>query len=73
MQFSDFVNMAFMGIISSGVLIGVKTLINLSKTIAELNSKIAVVIEKMAWHEQWLVDHDNAINDLKKHKPVTRE
>ena len=31
-----------------------------------LNNKIAIIIEKVAWHEKWLEKHDDEIKNMKK-------
>ena len=66
MDFHQFMEWAFLGIISFASLYAVTILAALKKSIDQLNIKIAEVIEKSSWHEKWLTRHDIEIQDLKK-------
>jgi len=65
MDFSKFVEWAFYGVVGYAAIAVVQLLSMLKKEIAELNSKIAIIIEKTAWHEKWLEKHDDEISKLR--------
>ena len=68
MDFAKFIEWSFYGIIGFSALFAVSILANIKTSINELNSRIAVIIEKTAWHEKWLEKHDEEIkriNELK--------
>ena len=65
MQFNQFVEWVFYGILSGCFIYGVSILKDLNKSIETLNNQIAVVIEKVTWHEKWLERHDGEIQVLR--------
>lgn len=65
MDFSKFVEWVFYGVVGYAAIAVVQLLALLKKEIAELNSKIAIIIEKTAWHEKWLEKHDEEIQKLR--------
>lgn len=65
MQFADFVNWTFYGIVSGSFIYGITILKELNKSVEILNNQIAVVIEKVTWHEKWLEKHDGEIQILR--------
>lgn len=65
MDFSKFIEWAFLGIISGSAIYAVGILGSLRNSVNELNNKIATVIEKTAWHEKWLEKHDLEILNLR--------
>ena len=64
MQFPDFVQWCFYGLMGGSVVYGVTILAHLKNSIDTLNEKIAVVIEKTSWHEKILDRHSAAIEQL---------
>ena len=58
MNFSQFVEWGFLGILSA---CGPAIVLLLWG----LNNKIAIIIEKVAWHEKWLEKHDDEIRSMK--------
>lgn len=65
MEFSKFVEWAFLAIISGAAVIAVGILSSLKNSVNELNQKIATIIEKVTWHEKWLERHDDEITNLR--------
>lgn len=65
-QFSEFVNWAFYGVVSGCAVYGVSILAKLNSSIQDLNVKIAVVIERQSGHEKRLDKHDEQIETLSK-------
>lgn len=66
MNFGDFAQWAFYGLVGGSVVYGVSILAHLKGSIDLLNEKIAVVIEKTTWHEKMIKQNQDEINDLKK-------
>lgn len=66
MNFSNFIEWAFQGLIAGAVVYGVNALSKLRDSIEELNSKIATILEKNIWHERALEDHDDRIRVLER-------
>lgn len=56
MSFAQFVEWAFMGIMSGAVVWSVKFLGDISHSIQDLNVKITVVLERVDWHEKEIDD-----------------
>lgn len=79
MEFMDFVSYVFYGVIGSATLFAVNILSRLSRSIEDLNIKLAVMIEKTSGHEKWLEKHDSEIGTLReraacnKHHKLTKE
>ena len=66
MEFSNFVQWAFYGIIGACAVNAVTILTSMKNSIYELNTKIAVIIEKTSTHEKRLDNHDKQLDNLKK-------
>lgn len=64
MDFAQFVEWVFYGLISGCFVYGVSILKNLNKSIETLNIQIAVIIEKTSNHEKRLDKHDEQIDKL---------
>lgn len=64
MDFAQFVEWVFYGLISGCFVYGVSILKNLNKSIETLNIQIAVIIEKISNHEKRLDKHDEQIDKL---------
>lgn len=64
MEFTQFIQWTFYGVIGFSSIFAVSILSSLKNSVNELNSKIAVIIEKTAWHEKWLERHDDEINKI---------
>lgn len=60
MNFNQFIEWAFLGLMSGGVFI----LWRMNISISELNSKIGVILERTDRHENQLDKHDQRIRDL---------
>jgi hypothetical protein len=72
MTFPQFVEWVFYALIGGVSLQVAGKLGKLTESITALNEKIAVVIEKTAWHEKQLEKHDAEIEALKGIKPKRR-
>ena len=59
-QFSNFVEWAFLGLISCGVYI----LWYMKKTLADLNTHVVVIIEKVSRHEKEIEEHDKRLREI---------
>lgn len=64
MQFSQFVEWGFLGLLTCGIYI----LWDMKRTIADLNTHIVVIIEKVSRHEKEIESHDARIRDIELHK-----
>lgn len=69
MEFGKFVEWAFYGTIGSSCVYAVAILSDLRSSVEKLNERVAVIIEKTAWHEKQLEKHDARINNLEGSKP----
>ncbi len=58
MDFGHFIEWAFYGIVGSCAVAGVAIL-------SKLSHQIAVLLEKVAWHEKWLERHDDEIQEVR--------
>lgn len=58
MEFKSFIEWSFLGIIG----LSAPAIVAL---MWKMNDKLAVIIEKVAWHEKWLERHDEDIKNLK--------
>ena len=65
MQFNQFVEWVFYGVVSGSFIYGLSILKDLNRSVETLNNQIAVVIEKVTWHEKWLERHDGEIQILR--------
>lgn len=72
MDFSKFIEWSYQALIIGVAAYGVNVLasikgsiVDLDKSVNELNSKIATIIEKVTWHEKWLEKHDEEILNLR--------
>lgn len=68
MDFTKFVEWVFYGVVSAIGVYGVSILSNLNQSVKILNERVAVIIEKTAWHEKWLERHDLELNRLDNNK-----
>lgn len=67
MDFADFINWAFMGILSGGLVFLIAILNEVKVSIQNLNERMAVLIEKTVWHEKALEKHEERIAKLENH------
>lgn len=68
MEFSDFVQWVFYGVIASGLLIGIRTLNELKDSVVSLNITMAKVVLQQEWHAKALEKHDERIRGLEERK-----
>lgn len=68
MDFNKFIEWAFQGLLAGAAVYGVNVLSSIKNSVNELNAKIAIIIEKTAWHEKWLEKHDEEIKKIKDYK-----
>lgn len=64
MEFSQFIQWAFYGFISFGAYSAIKILGELKDNVSLLNEKLAVVLEKTAWHEKQIMDHGDRLKTV---------
>lgn len=64
MQFSQFMEWAFLGLLTCGIYI----LWDMKRTISDLNMHVVVIIEKVSRHEREIEDHDKRLRDIEIHK-----
>jgi uncharacterized protein YbjQ (UPF0145 family) len=62
MEFQKFVEWAFLGVISGGVIYGVSVLSKLHDDLKDISKEFAKFTEQLRWHERWLEQHDTDIN-----------
>lgn len=67
MDFADFINWAFMGILSGGLVFLIAILNEVKVSIQNLNERMAVLIEKTVWHEKALEKLEERIAKLENH------
>jgi len=72
MDFPSFVQWVFYGVIGSAAAMGVSILWHIKNSIDVLNERVAVIIEKTAWHERAIEEHNNRLRDLET-KPSRRK
>lgn len=65
MDFSQFVQWVFYGVIGFASVFAVSVLSGLRRSVDDLNSKIAIIIEKTVWIEKTLDRHQDEIERLK--------
>jgi len=70
MHFNQFIEWAFLGLISGGMMLTIAFLHRLNESVDTLNETIASLIEKAVWHEKVLDKHDERISNLE--KPITK-
>lgn len=68
MQYAEFVQWVFYGLLSFGAFSIVRILGQLNEGVQLLNEKVAVVIEKTAWHEKRLEEHHERIREIEAKK-----
>lgn len=66
MEFDKFVEWAFYGVIGSSAVYGVSILSRLNASVNSLNIKIAVILEKIANHEEKIDKLDNRVSKVEK-------
>ncbi len=59
-------NWAFLGIISGGLVVLVKVLTDTKSSIIDLNSKMAVLLEKLIYQQKDIDRHEKRIDHLEK-------
>lgn len=64
MKYPDLIDWAFKGIISGGVVFGVTAASGMRQSMDDLNSKLAVIIEKTARNERDLDKHEDRLRVL---------
>jgi hypothetical protein len=64
MEFDKFIEWGFLGLIGAGVGWAALFLQKISQSIGELNVHVGTILEKTAWHEKELDDHDGRIKKL---------
>lgn len=64
MAFPDFMSWAFTGLLSGILIYGVKVLQEIKNSVDELNSRMATIIEKTAWHEKEMEKMSARISSL---------
>lgn len=68
MDYSHFVQWVFYGLLSFGAFSIIRILGELKDGVQLLNEKVAVVIEKTAWHEKRLEEHHERIREIETKK-----
>jgi hypothetical protein len=66
MDFNQFVQWAFYGLLSGAVIVAVNILKHLSESVDKLNERVAIIIEKVSLHEKRLDKHEEKIEELEK-------
>ena len=66
MEFSQFVQWAFYGLLSGSVVVAVSILRHLSESVDKLNERVAIIIEKVSSHEKRLDKHEEKLEELEK-------
>lgn len=64
MNLKDFMGWAFQALIAGSVIYGVNTIDKMQDSIESLNTNIAVIIEKSAWHERAIEKQDQRLSAL---------
>lgn len=64
MEFSKFIEWAFMAILASAVTWCVRILQDISKSISQLNTQVGTILEKTHWHEKEIDRHDKRLGRL---------
>ncbi len=60
MDFTMFMQWAFLGIISGGVV----AMFQLKNSVQQLNDRVLILVEKTIWHEKELEKHEMRISKL---------
>lgn len=63
-DFAKFIEWAFYAVLSGGVLFASHFLQRISKDIAKLHADLNTIIERTAWHEKELAEHNGRLRDL---------
>lgn len=66
MDFTTFVNWAFLAIISGTVMYGVKVLTNLNESVEKLNVTVAQMLVKHEFHDKEIDELKNDVHFLRK-------
>lgn len=64
MELGRLIEWALGTILAGGAAYSTKFLSQISKSIADLNSQVGVIIERTAWHEKTIGRHDERISRL---------
>lgn len=65
MDFAQFVQWVFYGVVGFAALLAVNILSGLRRSVDDLNNRIAIIIEKTIWIEKTLDRHQDEIERLK--------
>ncbi len=63
-EFGKFVEWGFMAVLTGGVAFSTKFLGKISKSVSDLNTQIAVILERMNWHQREIESHGSRISKL---------
>lgn len=63
-EFPAFVYWAFLSILSGAAILTTKFLFDMKENIGSLNSKMAVILEKITYHEKEIQRHEDRIKEL---------
>lgn len=66
LEFAQFIEWVFYGVVSGGVIIAVKILGDMTDSINQLNIKMAILIEKTSNHETELMKSHEVATDFNK-------
>jgi hypothetical protein len=64
MEYADFVQWVFYGVIGGSTVYGVSILQKMGKSIEQLNVNVAVLLERTNFHERQIEKHDDRISKL---------
>jgi len=67
-DFGSFATWALQAILAGAVVYAVTILSRLQTSVEQLNSQIAVIIEKTSWHERELERHDDRISQIENYR-----
>lgn len=65
MDFQKFVEWTFYSLLGGMAVYVVHQISELTNSVVELNKNLAVILEKMLWHDKMLDKHDAEIENLK--------
>ena len=62
MKFEDFIYWFFLGVVSGGVILITQILKGINDNLSDMNIKMAIILEKTAYHERELTKLDNRLS-----------